>query len=378
MITKTVTLPEGVQPGQKVEVRSPDGRRTVDTVVPYGLKTGQTFLVKFPPSATTRSVTLDSVHYKEEKAKLGIELERSSSLVQRLDQLLTPVPEKLEKPILPSRAASPDTIVSVQSQPLQSQKLNKVDGAPIEPAVLPTVHKVEIEQRQDIEDKNDRPDRLSLVRSLEDFFTPRQDPPPKREDKPAVEVAQKQTLVEFAQKLVEVQVPPGLPAGATIFVEIPGENRTVSAQVPPGAKYFHVAYTPSPQVARSVIPTQAPSVVAARQPAGREKLLSVRVPPGTPAGTLLHVSVPNEPGRILAAQVPPGNVTKFHVSYVPRETVSQNRLGMLPTVNAYRQVRPDSPQQDMNTWMNSFFSSGSHERKDRDEPPESRDVGDSW
>jgi hypothetical protein len=42
------------------------------------------------------------------------------------------------------------------------------------------------------------------------------------------------------------------------------------------------------------------------------------VPKGTAAGTTLHVSVPDEPGRILAAKVPPGNVREFHVSYQAR------------------------------------------------------------
>jgi hypothetical protein len=46
--------------------------------------------------------------------------------------------------------------------------------------------------------------------------------------------------------------------------------------------------------------------------------LLVRVPPGTVPGTTLHVSVPDEPGRILAAQVPPGGVQEFHVSYEAR------------------------------------------------------------
>ena len=32
----------------------------------------------------------------------------------------------------------------------------------------------------------------------------------------------------------------------------------------------------------------------------------------------MHVSVPDEPGRILAAKVPPGNVREFHVSYQAR------------------------------------------------------------
>lgn len=83
-------------------------------------------------------------------------------------------------------------------------------------------------------------------------------------------------------------------------------------------------------------PQTRPVVVPHRQaPAGtKEKLLSVRVPPGTPPGTTLHVSVPDEPGRILAAKVPPGNVSKFHVSYVPSEQFQYKR-SMLPPASAY-------------------------------------------
>lgn len=48
-----------------------------------------------------------------------------------------------------------------------------------------------------------------------------------------------------------------------------------------------------------------------------QKLILVRVPPGTASGATLHVEVPDEPGRILAAQVPP-HVSEFQVAYVPR------------------------------------------------------------
>lgn len=42
-----------------------------------------------------------------------------------------------------------------------------------------------------------------------------------------------------------VKVPPGVSPGTTIQVQIPGENRMVSAQVPPEVSEFHVAYEPS-------------------------------------------------------------------------------------------------------------------------------------
>lgn len=216
--------------------------------------------------------------------------------------------------------------------------------------------------------KADKPDRLSLVRSLEDFLTPKPDPqytvPKEKKLEPPTETtttssptpstsmelvrhrsptstssSSYQPAASFprGQKLIHVEVPPGMPAGSTLFVEIPGENRTVSAQVPPNVTSFHVAYTPQLQhYSRPSPPPQTHSRQAPsqrRQP-GREKLLSVRVPPGTPPGTTLHVSVPDEPGRILAAQVPPGNVSRFHVSYLPSEPAHMR--GMLPPANAYR------------------------------------------
>ena len=44
------------------------------------------------------------------------------------------------------------------------------------------------------------------------------------------------------------------------------------------------------------------------------------------------MSVPDEPGRILAAQVPPGNVPEFHVAYESRAQPSA-RSGMLKPAN---------------------------------------------
>ena len=49
------------------------------------------------------------------------------------------------------------------------------------------------------------------------------------------------------QKLMLVQVPPGVAPGSTINVQVPGENRMISAQVPHGVTEFHVAYTPMQQ-----------------------------------------------------------------------------------------------------------------------------------
>jgi hypothetical protein len=151
------------------------------------------------------------------------------------------------------------------------------------------------------------------------------------------------------QSLLLVQVSPNAQVGSYICVEIPGENRTIAAQVPPGGvSQFYVSYLsqPSPPTAEnaapfSSMPQPQTSIVESGQlnqpiatapfvaaepthlsvPAGHKTLL-VQVPPGTTPGTTLHVTVPDEPGRLLAATVPSGNVREFHVTYQPRNVSS--------------------------------------------------------
>jgi hypothetical protein len=83
----------------------------------------------------------------------------------------------------------------------------------------------------------------------------------------------------------------------------------ITAQVPPNVSEFLVSYDVGDQPA-PVVAAQTP------QPSPGQKLVLVRVPPGTVPGTTLHISIPDEPGRIISAVVPP-NVSEFHVSYVP-------------------------------------------------------------
>lgn len=113
--------------------------------------------------------------------------------------------------------------------------------------------------------------------------------------------------------LLKVKIPPGTVSGSTLHVQVPGENRLIAVQVPPNCNEFHVQYEP-----RQPTKTRQPAGVPASQ-----KLLLVTVPPNTKPGTTLRVQVPNEPGRLLSAQVPPGNVRQFHVSYQPRITAAR-------------------------------------------------------
>jgi hypothetical protein len=162
------------------------------------------------------------------------------------------------------------------------------------------------------------------------------------------------------QSLLLVHVPPGVQPGSVIHVEIPNEGRTLAAQVPPGVQSFHVAYTPkqihvpaqTPVLAHAAVPVPAPHhspIQASSSPlgqtSGRQNLILVNVPPGCAAGTTLHVSVPNEPGRILAAVVPPGNVRQFHVSYEARgDNASSAQYGRLPPSSAFQQHQQQQPR----------------------------------
>lgn len=163
------------------------------------------------------------------------------------------------------------------------------------------------------------------------------------------------TTTDKNHKLLKVTVPHDAVAGSTVHVKIPGEDRYVAAQVPPNCREFHVQYEPRRETTVPTLPppktpptslplsmrensplkhfattttTQASTRVGVPFPEQRDdssannnrnaKLLLVQAPRGVQAGTTLHVQVPGEPGRVVSAQVPPGNVTQFHVSYVPR------------------------------------------------------------
>lgn len=508
-MNRTVTLPEGVYPGQKIEVRSPDGTQTVDTVVPNGVKPGDAFLVRFPPQTRTESRNDPPVLRAEPIDTTKTHMLGHGNFARALDDFLTPKPdfpmpqessmamsqkdystatprtahyssggmeytdspsqrsrefsEAYQAPPSPYRrpeaydnrapssprnkepAPRPPSINGQDSRDsstgpvmlnkptapkkyqLFSTPIRKVEGSPINATITPAqveetrqepdhygINEQDEDTGSQYEDAkedmkasskeatdssknntdgktNNSSPLLNLAKSLEEFLTPTPDIPPnslpkdaednqdqeKGDDLKVMQMqsrgreapsspkgpspkprdqspskyreprsssgygAARQTVTRpspirpgrINQKLVEVQVPPGMPAGATIYVELPGENRTLAAQVPPNVTSFHVAYTPRYE---QQVPTPAHAEPVSRPQAGREKLLSVRVPPGTLPGTTLHVSVPDEPGRILAAKVPPGNVRKFHVSYIPSERTSVPKGGMLPPANAYR------------------------------------------
>jgi hypothetical protein len=399
-IQTTVIVPEGVTAGQTIAVMAPDGSRLVRATIPAGLKCGDTFLVRLAtaihpdmlnsqpvqPASTISppnfASALDNwttpvdqnpaestpIIEKRTPIEKSATIERTAvpekpvqsqpTFVEALDRWLTPLPEALHhhsdsnsiaEPMISSaqeRDAPPSTPTETDVLPnlQETQKLVPIqDEIPSAPVMLPSPSEVQQVSGQPVNANVERAE-------------------------PRFDATTESTKVDFQsnsspsdQKLLLVHVPPGMPAGATMQVEIPGENRTLAAQIPPGAQSFHIAYTPRLSVVRSPTastamatpPLQAASTLVPQQkhhsksPKGH-KLLLVRVPPGTLAGTTLHVSVPDEPGRILAAQVPPGNVQEFHVSYEarPKQTTRGDGVGMLPPASPYNHHLQQQPYYD--------------------------------
>ena len=381
-----MTVPDGAGCGQTIAVLAPDGSRLVKATIPAGLKSGDTFLVRLAVPIHTE--VLKSSPPVPSAAPLATDTRSQPHFAKSLDTWTTPIDEPV-----PGAVPPPIIIDKPVRDPTQPSFVDALDRwlTPVPDAKVTNDNNSIVERIDSSNQERDAPPAVETASSIpqpieaksfgkamliqDEISTPVLAPEPLQtaSTKTKTEVQQVSGLpvnaqIEPAQtkpvtsepnnidvtnmsavsnqKLLLVQVPPGLPAGATMQVEIPGENRTLAAIVPPGAESFHIAYTPRPFDSSSVTtpffgtppPLQAPSTLVPEQksraasPKG-QKLLLVRVPPGTAAGTTLHVSVPDEPGRILAAQVPPGNIQEFHVSYEARP--KQNTYGMLPPVSPY-------------------------------------------
>lgn len=316
-LCQTVKVPNGVSAGDELTVQSPDGKQSVQVNVPKGLKSGDTFLVKLPPPSN--------------------EIEKAKSFEDvLLDSFLLPTPD-----------------TTTTGKPLSVLPGEPVN-ATVERAKGFTTRKEKREVPED-EARDIKQDRSrSFVDVIEDLITPNfPEEANKQEDRQEHDEFDGNhehddiSAYSGRQKLLLVQVPPGVLPGSTIHVEIPGENRTVAAQVPPNTSSFHVAYTPRGEnrakedASMYMMSHQAPAhasskLVHENYTRMGQRLLLVRVPPGTPPGATLHVSVPDEPGRILAARVPPGNVKEFHVSYEARtQPTIQASRSMLPPADPY-------------------------------------------
>jgi hypothetical protein len=278
----TVTIPPGVNENDTLTVRSPDGNETVTAIVPMGLSEGDTFLVRFPSNTSTSLPIADGVR-----------------------------PERVQ----PELQESNNSISREETEPEQLNNLHSDEGSL---------------------EEDEKPSRSAE----EQFFS-------------------EETPLGCTQKLLLVHVPEGVRPGSTIHVEIPGEFRTVAAKIPAGVTSFHVAYTPtivqkeesqSPYIPhhlpqRASPPQQAPSTLVNKSTPSGQKLLLVQIPPGATAGTTLHVSVPDEPGRILAAKVPLGCISEFHVAYEARPaTQSRSMLAPASAYNPDQSLLPVSLQ----------------------------------
>lgn len=314
----TVTVPEGIAPGQTIAVLAPDGSRLVKATIPPGLNAGDSFLVRL-----AKPIPYDSLNAPP--------LQPSSTtpnFSNALDNYMTPAPTNPNFATALNNWMSPTPEQSVAAEKDQSKEAGKVadvvatplhgngnlasrDAAPA--VVSPQVFGQRVNAQVEVAETREDPDAGNAT----------------------IASAQQNTISTKQQKFLLVHVPPGMPAGSTMQVEVPDENRTIATTVPAGVQSFHIAYTPRPQQQpmRSVTPPQPqprPQQQQQQQPypsslSAGQKLLVVRVPRGTLAGTTLHVSVPDEPGRILAAQVPPGNVHEFHVSYEARPHANAQR-----------------------------------------------------
>lgn len=320
-----MTVPEGMQAGQTITVMAPDGSRTVKASIPSGLAAGDSFLVRLANPA--------------------------------------------------SKGGMHDRNAGATLQPAQPKFANSLDNW------LSPANENEIDQllENDILDRQivDRQHELAAVRSpsfvdtLTEIFNPSFEPMPTSK----ISVPQsKATTPQHSreqprsnQKLLLVEVPPGMTTGQTMHVEVPGENRTLSVQVPANVETFHVSYTPRLQPAQNTTFAQPESITRQQSPTG-QKLLLVRVPPGTPANTTLHVSVPDEPGRILAAIVPPGNISEFHVSYEARPVADSDRRNP----NTHESRRNTSQQKTSADYVQYGGRNNAHDNGIMDE---SRDEG---
>eukprot|EP00339_Tiarina_fusa_P017810 CAMPEP_0117039918 /NCGR_PEP_ID=MMETSP0472-20121206/27974_1 /TAXON_ID=693140 ORGANISM="Tiarina fusus, Strain LIS" /NCGR_SAMPLE_ID=MMETSP0472 /ASSEMBLY_ACC=CAM_ASM_000603 /LENGTH=400 /DNA_ID=CAMNT_0004750519 /DNA_START=44 /DNA_END=1247 /DNA_ORIENTATION=+ len=277
-----VTVPEGLHAGQMIHVKHPDGSgRLIGAQIPEGMSAGSAFYVRAPP----RKVALPP----PVAAPVSV-----NEPVKSSGPPSPPMPMAHAEPLNPYSSAPPDEPSVPFSQCLDT------------PGDIPTAHRMQ------------HTSRPSAPPAPE---TPRRQTPGKK-----IQPATSNNLA-----LLRVRAPPGVAPGSTILVQVPGENRKIAAKVPPNCTEFHVQYQPQTKAVNSNTISNTPSLVpqAAAAPP-RQKLLKVNVPPGLGPGDFLHVQIPGEPGRLVKAQVPPGNVREFNVAYEPRTSAPQHHQ---PTYN---------------------------------------------
>jgi hypothetical protein len=286
-------VPWGVHGGQTIRVMYPDGSgRQVDAKVPMGMTAGSKFLVKVdfkPQQKTKKNVKLHPPQTPAARVPLDSPSSNCWSKSNRQQNH-----HKTNNPL----AARPIPGSSNDLIPF-SQCLDKID-----PMELP----------QQPRQQNNPPKYHS---------------PKPRRDK---------------VRLLRVTVPPNVKAGSTIHVKIPGEDGVIATQIPPNCTEFHVQYKPKPvdpppaQVSsthssnhwkksprrqrrqqREPPPPPPPQQQEPQRKTrsnNNARLLRVTVPPNATVGSTIHIEIPGEKGRYIAAQIPP-NCREFHVQYQP-------------------------------------------------------------
>jgi hypothetical protein len=131
------------------------------------------------------------------------------------------------------------------------------------------------------------------------------------------------------RKLLQAVVPEGLGPGGVFVVQAPpegdndgdGEEEEDSSQSSSDESSHDQQKDPTTSWFSQALDSRDPPIAAAA-PTPRvanthlkKSLLKVAVPLGTKPGAIIHVSVPGEKGRLIAAKVPP-NCTEFHVEYL--------------------------------------------------------------
>ena len=290
-----MTVPQGVSPGQTIQVAAPDGQ-LISAVVPAGMGPGSSFTMQYPSSmAVVPDATTHVTPVPPPAAAIPVD-----PITQKPIRAF-PVNEKEQEQSNEEEIQEPITATLVEENDEQTSKL--VKSSP--PATAPTVY----------------PNNPTIPQNAANN-----------------------------QRFLHVQVPPGTPAGSTIHVQIPGENgRMLAAVVPPGVSQFQVAYEPqipaqtpvvvpssavAPPPATTVFPSNSmpQTTYASNYPntnpicyppqPSNQRLLLVKVPPGTPPGSRLRVQIPGE-NRMIEATVPPG-VSEFHVAYTPMQANQYN------------------------------------------------------
>jgi len=242
----SVVVPQGLCSGDMITVQSPTSGRTTQVMIPSGIGPQGTFTVEFPPASQDDDVRKNNCFQPQSPISIP---------VIDADSVTIPVATKVDGN-------------------------NKIESNP--PISSVTV----VESRQDVNNS--------------------------QQEKP----------------VILVQVPPGTAPGSTLHVQVPGEDRILAAQVPPGVSEFHVAYEPghpemtpaplcSPSLVHAFDPTPTSPVASVTDNNQKQSLMLVKVPPGVSPGTTIQVQIPGE-NRMVSAQVPHG-VSEFHVAYEPQQ-----------------------------------------------------------